>query len=88
MEMTATALAAISTEYKKDLFFIQGYAQRGGKLKNWVPEAIPMWRAKKKMKDDPFFEHTTLLEPALGRYIDHVLCSNNGCLILNLASHL
>jgi hypothetical protein len=57
--------------------------------KNGVPEAIPMWRAKKRQKkDDPFFEHTILLEPEVGRYTDHVLCSKNGCLILNLASHL
>jgi hypothetical protein len=48
-----------------------------------------MWRAKKgKNKDDPFFEHTILLEPSVGRYIDHVLRSKNGCLILNPASHL
>jgi hypothetical protein len=48
-----------STEYKKELFFIQGYARRGEKLKkdkNGLPEAIPMWRAKKGSKtDDPFF---------------------------------
>jgi hypothetical protein len=39
-----------STEYKKELFFIQGYARRGKKLKkdkNGLPEAISMWRAKK-----------------------------------------
>jgi hypothetical protein len=30
-----------STEYKKELFLIQGYAQRGGK-RNGVPETIPM----------------------------------------------
>jgi hypothetical protein len=48
-----------------------------------------MWRAKKgKNKDDPFFEHTILLEPSVGRYIDHVLRSKHGCLILNPASHL
>jgi hypothetical protein len=56
-----------STEYKRELFLIQGYARRGGKLKktkNRVPEAIPMWRAKKeKKKDDPFFKHTILLKP-------------------------
>jgi hypothetical protein len=80
-----------STEYKKDLFLIQGYARRGEKMKNnkdGVPEATPMWRAKKEKKDDPFFEHTIILEPAVGIYIDHVLCSKNGCLILNPASHL
>jgi hypothetical protein len=80
------------TEYKKDLFLIQGYARRGKKLKkdkNGLPEAIPMWRAKKeKKKDDPFFENTILLEPSVGRYIDHVLCSKNGCLILDPTSHL
>jgi hypothetical protein len=59
------------------------------KNKNGVPEAIPMWRGKKeKKKDDPFFEHTILLETSVGRYIDHVLRSKNGCLILNPASHL
>jgi hypothetical protein len=48
-----------------------------------------MWRAKKdKKKGDPFFEHTILLESEVGKYIDHVLRSNNGCLILNPASHL
>jgi hypothetical protein len=48
-----------------------------------------MWRAKKgKNKDDPFFEHTILLEPSVGRYIDHVLRSKHGCLVLNPASHL
>jgi hypothetical protein len=81
-----------STEYNKELFLIQGYARRGKKLKkdkNGLPEAIPMWRAKKGSKpDDPFFEHTILLEPSVGRYIDHVLRSKNGCLILNPASHL
>jgi hypothetical protein len=81
-----------STEYKKELFLNQGYARRGKKLKknkDGVPEAVPMWRAKKdKKEDDPFFEHTILLEPAVGRYIDHVLHSKNGCLILNPVSHL
>jgi hypothetical protein len=50
-----------------------------------------MWRAKKgRNKHDPFFEHTLLLEPSVGRYIDHVPRSKNGCLILILipASHL
>jgi hypothetical protein len=68
-----------STEYKKELFLIQGYARREKKLKknkNGVPEAIPMWRAKKgKNKDDPFLMHTILLEPSVGRYIDHILRS-------------
>jgi hypothetical protein len=41
-----------------------------------------------KKEYDPFFEHTILLEPAVGRYIDHVIHSKNGCLILNPASHL
>jgi hypothetical protein len=81
-----------STEYKKELFLIQGYARRGKKLEkneNGVPEAIPMWREKKeKKKDDPFFEHTVLLEPSVGRYIDHVRHSKTGCLILNPASYL
>jgi hypothetical protein len=81
-----------STEYKKELFFIQGYARRGGKLKknkNGIPEAIPMWRAKKgKHKDDTFFGHTIIPEPSVGRYIDHILRSKNRCLILNPASHL
>jgi hypothetical protein len=49
----------VSTEYKKELFLIQGYAIRGGKMKkykNGLPEALPMWRAKKgSKKDDPFF---------------------------------
>jgi hypothetical protein len=35
-----------------------------------------------------FFEHTILLEASVGRYIDHVLRSKHGCLILNPASHL
>jgi hypothetical protein len=54
-----------------------------------VPEPVAMWRAKKgKKEDDTFFYHTILLEPAVGRYIDHVLRSKNVCLILNPASHL
>jgi hypothetical protein len=60
-----------STEYKKDLFLIQGYARRGKKFKkdkNGLPEAIPIWRAKKvSKKDDPCFEQTILLEPLVGR---------------------
>jgi hypothetical protein len=57
--------------------------------KDGVPEAAPIWRAKKdKTEDDPFFEHTILLEPEVSRYIDHVLRSKNGCLILNPASYL
>jgi hypothetical protein len=68
-----------STEYKKELFLIQGYVRRGKKLrknKNGLPEAIPMWRAKTgKNKNDPVFEHTIILEPSAGRYIDHVICS-------------
>jgi hypothetical protein len=38
-----------SIEYKKEVFLIQGYAQRGEKMKkkNGLPESIPMWRAKK-----------------------------------------
>jgi hypothetical protein len=48
-----------------------------------------MWKAGKvKKDDDPFFEHTILLESSVGRYINHVLCSRNGCLIINPASHL
>jgi hypothetical protein len=59
------------------------------KNKNGLPEAIPTWRAKKgKNKDDTFFEHAILLEPSVGRYIDHVLRSKNGYHILNPASHL
>jgi hypothetical protein len=81
-----------SMEYKKELFLIQGYARRGKTLKrdkDGVPESVPMWRAKKgKTEDDPFFEHTILLQPVVGRYIDHVLHIKNGCLILNPASHL
>jgi hypothetical protein len=81
-----------STEYKKELLLIQGYARRGEKSKkdeNGLPEAIPMWRDKKgSQTGDPFFEHTILLDPSVGRYIDHMLRSKNGCLILNPASHL
>jgi hypothetical protein len=59
------------------------------KDKDGLPEPGPMCRAKKgKTEDDPFFKHTILLELAAGRYIDHVLHSKNGCLILNPASHL
>jgi hypothetical protein len=70
-------------EYKRELFLIQGYAQRGGKLrkdKDGVPEPVPMWRAKKgKKEDDPFLiKHTVILEPGVGRYIDHVIRSKNG----------
>jgi hypothetical protein len=53
------------------------------------PKLYPCGEQKKgKNKDDPFFEHTILLEPSVGRNIDHVLRSKNGCLILNSASHL
>jgi hypothetical protein len=48
-----------STEYKRELLFIQGYAQRGVNMrkdKDGVPEPVPMWRAKNgKKEDDPFF---------------------------------
>jgi hypothetical protein len=81
-----------STEYKRELFLIQGYARRGGNLRkdtNGVLEPVPMWRAKKgKKEDDPIFEHTIILEPGVGRYIDHVIRSKNGYPILNPASHL
>jgi hypothetical protein len=46
------------TEYKKELFFIQGYARRGKNLKknkDGVPEAIPVWRAKRTKKSILFF---------------------------------
>jgi hypothetical protein len=43
---------------------------------------------KDKQKYDPFFEHTILFEPVVARYIDHVLRSKNGFLILNPESHL
>jgi hypothetical protein len=43
---------------------------------------------KGQKKDDPFFEHTILLEPAVGKYIDHVLHRKNRCFILNPASYL
>jgi hypothetical protein len=92
VEVVTLPSIMVSTEYKKELFLIQGYARRGKKLKkdkNGLPEAIPMWRANKGSKtDDPFFEHTILRELSVGRYIDHVLRSKNGCLILNPASHL
>jgi hypothetical protein len=54
------------------------YTKRGElkKDKDWVPEPVPMWRAKKgKKEDDPFFEHTIILELMVGRYSDHVLPS-------------
>jgi hypothetical protein len=74
------------------LFFIQGYARRGGDFinnKDGAPEPLPMWRAKQgKKEDDPFFEHIILLEPGVGRYIGHVLRSKNGCLVINPGSHL
>jgi hypothetical protein len=41
-----------------------------------------------KIKTILFFEDTIILEPAVGRYIEHVLHRKNGCLILNPASHL
>jgi hypothetical protein len=48
-----------SAEYERELFLIQGYAQRGRKLRkdtDRVPEPVPMWRAEKgKKEDDPFF---------------------------------
>jgi hypothetical protein len=50
-----------STEYKNELFLIQGYAQGGEKLKknkNGVPEAIPMWRAKKEKRKMILFFNT------------------------------
>jgi hypothetical protein len=50
-----------STEYKKELFLIQGYAQRGKNLKknkDGVPEAIPMGRAKKDKKKMILFFNT------------------------------
>jgi hypothetical protein len=57
--------------------------------KNGVPDPVPMWKASRgKKDDDSFYEYTILLEPSVGRYIDHVLCIRNGCLILNPASHL
>jgi hypothetical protein len=56
--------------------------------KDGVPEPVPMWRQKRQKEDDPFFEHTILLELRVGRYIDHFICSKDGCLILNPASHL
>jgi hypothetical protein len=81
-----------STQYRRELFLIQGFVRRGGKLrkdKNGVPDPVPMWKASRGKKDDDYFyEHTMLVEPSIGRYIDHVLCSRNGCLILNPASHL
>jgi hypothetical protein len=52
------------------------------------PKQYPCGEHPKKRKDDPFFEHTILLEPSVGGYIYHVLHSKNGCLILNPASHL
>jgi hypothetical protein len=48
----------------------------------------PCGEQKRQKKDDPFFLHTILFEPGVGRNIDHVLRSKNGCLILNPASHL
>jgi hypothetical protein len=47
-----------STEYKKELFLIQGYARRGEIGKKGVPEAIPMWRAKKDEKKTILFLNT------------------------------
>jgi hypothetical protein len=59
------------------------------KDKDGVSAPVPMWRAKKgKQEDDHFFELTILLEPGVGKYIDYVLRSKNGCPILNPASYL
>jgi hypothetical protein len=81
-----------STQYKRELFLIQGYVRRGGKLRkdaNGTPDPVPMWKWSKGKKDEDWvYEHTILVEPAVGRYIDHFLHSKNGCLILNPASHL
>jgi hypothetical protein len=63
-----------STEYKNELFLIQGYARRGGKLKkdkNGLPEAIPMLRTKKgSNKDDTFFNTPFYLSP---RWVDTLI---------------
>jgi hypothetical protein len=59
------------------------------KDKNGVTDPVPIWKARRGKKDDDYvFEHTLVLEPSVGRYIDHVLRIINGCLILNPASHL
>jgi hypothetical protein len=43
---------------------------------------------KRQKEDGPFLKHKIVLEPGVGRYIDHVLRSKNGCLIINPAIHL
>jgi hypothetical protein len=81
-----------STQYKRELFLIQGFVRREDKLrkdKNGVPDPVSMWKASRGNKDDDsFYDHNILLEPLVGRYIDHVLPSINVCLILNPESHL
>jgi hypothetical protein len=50
-----------STEYNRELFLIQGYAQRWGILKkdnDGVPEPVLMWRAKKEKKKMILFLNT------------------------------
>jgi hypothetical protein len=50
-----------STEYKRELFLIQGYAQIGKTLikdKYRVPEPVPMWRSKKSNKKMILFLNT------------------------------
>jgi hypothetical protein len=80
-----------STEYKRECFLIQGYARRGKtwiKDKDGVPEPVPTWRAKKgKKEDDPFFNTDFYLNRG---WVDTltVFYVENGCLILNPASHL
>jgi hypothetical protein len=81
-----------STQYKRKLFLIQGYAQKGENMrkdKDGVPDPLPRWKVRKGKTDDyPFFKHMILLEWRVGRYIDHVIRSKNSCLILNPVSHL
>jgi hypothetical protein len=52
---------------------------------------VPMWksnRANNKEENKWFYEHTIGVDPSVGRYIDHVLRSKKGSMILNPASHL
>jgi hypothetical protein len=55
-----------------------------------TPAPISMGKSNKahnKKDEDWFHEHTIIVEPSVGIYIDRVLQRKNGCLILNPASH-
>jgi hypothetical protein len=60
--------------------------------KHGVPDPVPCGKKEKARKgkkdNDPFYEHTILLEPLVVIYIDHVIRITNGCLVLNPESHL